>query len=57
MNYLTASEIADKWNISSRMVAYYCEKGRIVGAIKKGKTWLVPLLQLMQQTRQMTTGQ
>lgn len=42
MNYLTASEIADKWNISSRMVAYYCEKGRIDGAIKKGKTWLVP---------------
>lgn len=42
MNYLSASEIASKWNISSRMVAYYCEKERIAGAVKKGKTWLVP---------------
>lgn len=42
MNYLSASEIASKWNISSRMVAYYCEKERIAGAVKKGKTWLIP---------------
>lgn len=42
MNYLSASEIARKWNISSRMVAYYCEKKRIDGVVKKGKTWLVP---------------
>lgn len=42
MEYLTATEISQKWNISSRMVAYYCEAGRVEGAIKRGKTWFVP---------------
>ena len=31
MNYLTVAEIADKWKVSSRMVAYYCKSGRIEG--------------------------
>lgn len=43
MDYLTAVETAKKWNVSSRMIAYYCENGRIKGAIKKGKSWLVPV--------------
>lgn len=43
MNYLTANEISKEWNISSRMVAYYCESGRIKGAVKKGKAWLIPI--------------
>lgn len=43
MEYLTAAEISKHWNISSRMVAYYCEAGRISGAIKKGKVWLIPI--------------
>lgn len=43
MDYLTAKEAALKWNISSRMVAYHCKAGRINGAMKKGKTWLIPV--------------
>ena len=43
MEYLTAKEMAQKWNISSRMVAYDCKSGKIPGAIKKGKTWLLPV--------------
>jgi len=42
MDYLTANEAALKWDISSRMVAYYCKAGRIDGAVKKGKTWFIP---------------
>lgn len=42
MEYLTANEIAKKWNVSSRMVAYYCKAGKVEGAVKKGKTWLIP---------------
>ena len=42
MEYFTAKEIAKKWNVTSRMVAYYCKAGKIVGAIMKGKTWLIP---------------
>lgn len=33
MNYLTA----DKWKVSSRMIAYYCKSARIEGAVKKRK--------------------
>lgn len=43
MDYLTAKETALKWNISSRMVAYYCKAGKVAGATKKGKTWLIPI--------------
>lgn len=42
MDYLTANEIAKQWNVSSRMVAYYCKAGKVEGAIMKGKTWLIP---------------
>lgn len=42
MEFCTANEIAKQWNISSRMVAYYCKAGKIAGAMKKGKTWLIP---------------
>ncbi|MDO4274192.1 MAG: MerR family transcriptional regulator [Eubacteriales bacterium] len=42
MEYLTSNEMAQKWNVSSRMVAYYCKANKIEGALKKGKTWLLP---------------
>ncbi len=42
MEYVTATELSKKWGVSSRMVAYYCETGRIEGSIKKGKLWLIP---------------
>lgn len=42
IKYLTVKEAGEKWNISGRMVTYYCETGRINGAEKKGDLWLVP---------------
>jgi DNA modification methylase len=42
MDFLTTKEISDKWNISARRVALLCEEGRLEGAAKKGKTWLIP---------------
>lgn len=30
------------WNISSRRIGVLCAEGRIDGAVKKGKTWLIP---------------
>jgi hypothetical protein len=42
MDYLTVKEAGAKWGISGRMVTYYCEAGRISGALKKGNLWLVP---------------
>jgi len=43
MNYLTVKEIGNKWGITGRMVTYYCEAGRIKGAVKKGNLWLIPI--------------
>ncbi len=43
MNYYTTIELSEKWGISSRRIALLCEKNRIEGAIKKGKTWLIPV--------------
>lgn len=42
MEYLTAKEDGEKWDINSSMINYYCSTGRIMGAVKKGNLWLVP---------------
>lgn len=42
MDYLTATELAEKWHISSRRIGVLCAEGRIQGAVKKGKMWLIP---------------
>lgn len=42
MEYLTTVEMSEKWNITSRRIGVLCAEGRISGAIKKGKTWLIP---------------
>ena len=42
MEYLTTVELSEKWNITPRRIGVLCSNGRIDGAIKKGKTWLIP---------------
>lgn len=42
MNYLNSKEIAKLWGLSDRTVRDYCNKGRIIGAILQGKTWMIP---------------
>lgn len=42
MQYLSAAEAAEKWKISERSVRNYCAKGRVEGAVLKGKTWKIP---------------
>lgn len=42
MEYLTTVEMSERWNITSRRIGVLCAEGRIEGAIKKGKTWLIP---------------
>ena len=42
MEYLTTVELSEKWKISPRRIGVLCSEGRIDGAIKKGKTWLIP---------------
>lgn len=42
MDYLTTSQMADRWNISRRRVTTLCIEGRIEGAMLRGNTWLIP---------------
>ena len=42
MEYLTTVELSEKWKISPRRIGVLCSEGRVEGAIKKGKTWLLP---------------
>lgn len=42
MDFFTAKEIAEKWNISKRLVLKYCADGRIEGAQKFGNLWKIP---------------
>jgi Fic family protein len=41
MKYLTTKEIARKWNVNDRRVRVLCEEGRVDGAFKVGKTWMI----------------
>lgn len=42
MEYLTTSEVAEKWGISTRRVVVLCKEGRIDGAVQKSRVWLIP---------------
>ncbi len=42
MDYITSGEAAEKWGVSGRSITYHLVAGRIPGAIKKGKLWLIP---------------
>src|SRR5699024_1890031 len=39
---MSVKEASIRWNISERRVAYLCSQGRIAGAQKKGRMWLIP---------------
>ena len=42
MDYITTIEMSKIWGISSRRISLLCSQGRVPGAEKKGKTWLIP---------------
>jgi len=42
MDYMTITETAGKWGVSTRAVTYHVVSGRIEGAVKKGRMWLIP---------------
>ena len=40
--YLSVREAAEKWSVSERRINQYCSEGRIPGAEKIGKAWVIP---------------
>lgn len=43
MDYLTVTQAAEKWNISTRRVRLLCEKGEIEGVTRRGILYLIPV--------------
>lgn len=42
MDFMTTKEAARKWEVTERMVQYYCKAGQIAGAVKLAGVWLIP---------------
>lgn len=42
MEFLTTKQASELWGITARRIAILCQQGRISGAIKVGKTWILP---------------
>ena len=42
MEFLSAAEIAEIWDVSERSVRNYCAQSRVPGAFLTGKTWNIP---------------
>lgn len=42
MEYLTVSEVAARWGVSARRVRLLCAQGKILGAVKEGRGYLLP---------------
>ena len=41
--YMTASEAAEKWNISHRRVLTLCKENRITNVATLGNMWIIPI--------------
>lgn len=42
MEYLSVSQVAEKWGIKQRRIRVLCAEGRVSGAYKVGAYWLIP---------------
>ena len=42
MEYLSISQTAEKWGISTRRIQILCNEGRIPGAMRIGSVWAIP---------------
>lgn len=43
MEFMTAKEAAEKWEITPRRVQALCSEGRITGAWRLGNAWAIPV--------------
>jgi len=41
-DYKSVQEIADEWGLTERQVQNLCASGKIKGAFKFGKSWVIP---------------
>jgi hypothetical protein len=39
---MTTAEAAEIWGISTRRVQVLCDKGKVMGAVRMNRTWIIP---------------
>lgn len=42
MEYMSITQAAEKWGITSRRIQVLCKQGRIPGTIRIGYVWAIP---------------
>ena len=42
MEYISCQEVAKRRNLTVRRVQQMCKNGEIMGAVRKGKSWVIP---------------
>lgn len=42
MEWMSVKEAAQRWGITERRVTLLCSEGRIEGAVKQGRSWMIP---------------
>ncbi len=55
MSYLSVSQTAEKWGISTRRIQILCGEGRIPGAMRIDEFWAIQMMLQNQQTRESRT--
>ena len=56
MEYLSVSQVAEKWEIKQRRIRVLCAEGRISGAYKVGAYWLIPDVAEKPKDKRVKTG-
>ena len=55
-DYISVKEAARLWNITDRSVSGLCRTGRIEGAVKDGRDWMIPADAEKPADKRVTTG-
>ena len=42
MEYLSITQVAEKWSLTKRRIQVLCNEDRIPGAMRIGKVWAIP---------------
>jgi hypothetical protein len=42
MDYITVKQLAEKWDLTVRRIQQLCEHGKIQGAVRPARDWLIP---------------
>lgn len=54
--YVSIKQVAEKWKVNPRTVRNMCANGRIEGAVKFGRDWMIPIDAKRPVDRRVTSG-